>query len=469
MVDGSGYQSTYDRWGDYSHLTLDPDDHETFWYTQEYYVFSGTNWHTHIGAFKISGGSPPDDGIKEAVDSNSLSFVTTGDANWAKVTDAYFYDDDSAKSGTITHNQSCSIETTINYTSAKTVKFYWKVSSESSYDYLRFYVDGAVQYQVSGTVAWQQKSHTLISGFHILKWTYSKDGSVSSGPDCGWVDKIEITDPPPGGDTLARAVDNEPLIFTTSGNNEWFSQTAAYYYDNDAAQSPTLTHNEDSSMQTIISGVASVKFYWKVSSESNYDFLKFYIDDALKGQVSGTVDWQQKSYMVSPGSHTLKWTYSKDYSVSSGYDTGWVDKIELSVDGGCTDPVASAVDDDTCQNYPNSGDESWYETTDNSYCGGSSMTIPTALDNNEAATIETTISGFTSVSFRWKVSSEINYDFLEFYIDGIRQDRISGEVDWQQKSYSISSGTHALKWVYSKDYSISSGSDAGWLDCVTFQ
>ena len=45
---------------------------------------------------------------------------------------------------------------------------------------------------------------------------------------------------------------------------------------------------------------------------------------------------------------------------------------------------------------------------------------------------------------------------------------ISGEVDWQQLSFNIPSGTHTLQWVYSKDASVSVGQDAGWLDQVTF-
>jgi hypothetical protein len=54
MVEGSGYQSSYSRWGDYSSMTIDPDDDETFWYTQEYYINSGTNWQTRIGSFKFA-------------------------------------------------------------------------------------------------------------------------------------------------------------------------------------------------------------------------------------------------------------------------------------------------------------------------------------------------------------------------------------------------------------------------------
>jgi len=50
-------------------------------------------------------------------------------------------------------------------------------------------------------------------------------------------------------------------------------------------------------------------------------------------------------------------------------------------------------------------------------------------------------------------------------LDGVLQDRISGEVGWQQKSYPLGGeGTHALVWVYSKDSGGESGSDRGWVD-----
>jgi len=82
-------------------------------------------------------------------------------------------------------------------------------------------------------------------------------------------------------------------------------------------------------METTITGKTTVKFYWKVSSEASYDYLKFYIDGVLKHQIAGTAAWAQKVYTVTTGSHTLKWVYAKDASVSSGSDTGWVDKLEL--------------------------------------------------------------------------------------------------------------------------------------------
>ena len=44
------------RWGDYTHVSVDPADDCTFWYTNEYYpapVDPFTTWHTRIGSFKF--------------------------------------------------------------------------------------------------------------------------------------------------------------------------------------------------------------------------------------------------------------------------------------------------------------------------------------------------------------------------------------------------------------------------------
>ncbi len=55
LVVGSGYQtSAYNRWGDYSMLSIDPLDDCTFWYTQEYMATSGyAPWSTRIGSFRF--------------------------------------------------------------------------------------------------------------------------------------------------------------------------------------------------------------------------------------------------------------------------------------------------------------------------------------------------------------------------------------------------------------------------------
>jgi hypothetical protein len=55
LTAGTGVQTrSFNRWGDYSAMTVDPNDDCTFWYTQEYYQTTGSfNWSTRISAFKF--------------------------------------------------------------------------------------------------------------------------------------------------------------------------------------------------------------------------------------------------------------------------------------------------------------------------------------------------------------------------------------------------------------------------------
>ena len=57
VVKGTGVQqSTSDRWGDYSSMSIDPTDDCTFFYTQEYIKTTGSfKWNTRINAFKFNG------------------------------------------------------------------------------------------------------------------------------------------------------------------------------------------------------------------------------------------------------------------------------------------------------------------------------------------------------------------------------------------------------------------------------
>jgi hypothetical protein len=130
-------------------------------------------------------------------------------------------------------------------------------------------------------------------------------------------------------DFLSEALDTA-LSFTTGGSADWFSQSTTSHYDGDAAQSGDISGDQDSWMQTTVSGKGTVSFYWKVSSEGDYyDCLKFYIDGSLQEKISGSVGWEQMTYTITAsGSHTLEWRYTKDSYVSSGSDCGWVDTVE---------------------------------------------------------------------------------------------------------------------------------------------
>jgi hypothetical protein len=136
---------------------------------------------------------------------------------------------------------------------------------------------------------------------------------------------------------LASAVDSSSLPFTTGGSANWYEDYSTFTYGSSSVRSGYMTDNQSSYMQTVVSGTGTISFYWKVSSESNYDWLSFYIDGTRQDRISGTstTAWAMKTYSASnTGTHTLKWEYSKDVSSSNGSDAGWVDRITWS--GGST-------------------------------------------------------------------------------------------------------------------------------------
>lgn len=121
-------------------------------------------------------------------------FAIAGDGSteWTVDSNTYYYGGSSLKSAAISH--SATTYTTLTVNGSGTVSFYWKVSSESNYDKLHCYLDGSeVVSAISGLTDWAQVTLTLEEdGEHVIKWSYTKNGSVSSNSDCGWIDRVAL-------------------------------------------------------------------------------------------------------------------------------------------------------------------------------------------------------------------------------------------------------------------------------------
>ena len=124
----------------------------------------------------------------------------------------------------------------------------------------------------------------------------------------------------------------------------------------------------------------SIAFYYKVSSETNYDKLYFYIDGQEKNNWSGNVAWTRAQYAVTAGSHTFIWKYKKDTSVSSGGDCCWLDFVVLPRDMSLS--VSAGIDAATCVDAPiqlngyaaNQTSLEWTTAGDGTFDDASSMT-----------------------------------------------------------------------------------------------
>jgi uncharacterized delta-60 repeat protein len=71
-----------------------------------------------------------------------------------------------------------------------------------------------------------------------------------------------------------------------------------------------------------------------------------------------------------------------------------------------------------------------------------------------------------TAAFEVRVSTEPNWDFLEFYLNGVRVQRWSGDVGWRPFLFSVPAGLNHLQWRLVKDANFSSGLDAAFIDNV---
>ena len=141
--------------------------------------------------------------------------------------------------------------------------------------------------------------------------------------------------------SLAEALDNAELLFTTVGDSEWYGQTDASHDGVDAACTGPLLDGQDSWLQTTVTGPGTLSFWWNGSSEEGADPFELYADGERLDAISGTNGvWRRKTIrMTGGGPHDVIWTYLKDEDGSCGEDCGWVDEVvwtpagDLFVDG----------------------------------------------------------------------------------------------------------------------------------------
>lgn len=117
--------------------------------------------------------------------------------------------------------------------------------------------------------------------------------------------------------------------WTFSGNADWLISSAEFYEGMYSAQSGDINDNQTSELVLDYEVYSEdvLSFWYKVSSESGFDELAFYIDGSLQDAWSGEIGWTLAEYTVGAGTHTFKWAFEKDISISTGQDAAWVDYI----------------------------------------------------------------------------------------------------------------------------------------------
>lgn len=203
---------------------------------------------------------------------------------------------------------------------------------------------------------------------------------------------------------------------------------------------------------------------------------------------------EQFSFMAQTTGGTAPYQYNWDFDQDGNVDSTDEDPTHTYSTTGLQKAALTVIDANQCRSsarievtVPNSGElfisagqlptnytkptdaaGSWIATTNTASEGDFSLRsqITYGSSTSSIETTETFAAG--TLSFDYRVSSEVGFDFFKFYIDGVEQLSADGEVDWTTTTHALSAGSHTLRFSYIKDESLSSGSDTAWIDNLIY-
>ncbi|MDZ4183091.1 MAG: S8 family serine peptidase, partial [Candidatus Cloacimonadaceae bacterium] len=248
---------------------------------------------------------PPDEGF-ESGDFSAFNWVNDSIIPWTVHSGSTFSGSYGARSGDIGNGATSTLSLSLEISAAGNITFYRKVSSESGFDYLRFYIDEVEQESWSGESVWTFQSYPVSAGFRSFRWTYSKDGSVAIGSDCAWLDHIVF--PLFLGDLdipFAEGFEdgwNGWKAINGTQTNKWQTGTAtaktgtkAAYISNDGGTTNAYTVGSTSVVHlqrkiVFPSSTESFKlrFAWKGNGQTTLDGMKVYLVDTSVTPIAGT-------------------------------------------------------------------------------------------------------------------------------------------------------------------------------------
>ncbi|MEG1560629.1 MAG: Ig-like domain-containing protein [Clostridia bacterium] len=304
-----------------------------------------------------------------------------------------------------------------------TVSFDWFSSGEYKSDGIIFVVnrETVASFKLQSDEFANYVYKIPAEGDYTFSWIFVKDGSSSSGEDCGYIDNVAFDVTPPGpvtGVTLSPA--------TVEIYPAQTAQLTAFISPNSALDIGMTFSSSDVSVATV--------------DENG-------LVTAIKG---GTA-------IITVTTHDGGFTATSTIKVKSTEDIMAEINAALNVEGGTLSFAMDLVN-------------LW--ATDATRFPGRNVvhsTTSTIDGSSTSVTLVATTGATKIISFDWMVSSERSYDKAIFAIDGVEQARISGTemTDFSTAVFSAGAvGEHTYTWTYVKDGSSNSGEDMLWLDNI---
>ena len=186
----------------------------------------------------------------------------------------------------------------------------------------------------------------------------------------------------------------------------------------------------------------------------------FYIN-TLDAGANSSVDFTfavNESAAIGTAYEMIIAAYSGNYITTSSY-TFTIGSVTESFETG----------DFSAYNWEFEGDANWTIATDQVYDGQYSVKSgDIGGSSSTRLKIVVEVKQDSEITFYKKVSSELSYDFLNFYVNNSKKGSWSGELGWSKETYTLTAGTHTLRWEYEKDYGYDEGEDCVWIDNIKF-
>jgi alpha-tubulin suppressor-like RCC1 family protein len=346
--------------------------------------------------------------LSEALNATNLVWTSGGDMSWFSQGVQTHGDLAAAQSGAIGDNQQSVLQT--DFVGPGTLTFWWRTVSDPVNASLRCVVNGVEQGRISGVTDWQLQTFYLGSGVQALQWAYVKTNAIPYSLDAGWVDEINFK----SGGTAPFITLNATNLVVIVGSN--------------------------ATLQAGASGTPPLSFQWLFNGAN------------LSGATNASLNLPD-AQLANEGDYVLVVSNAFGVKATTAAHLNAVDFAEALNAASLT--------------WTTTGTKPWFAQTTTTHDGVAALRSGT-IGGSEQSIVQTTVNGPGTLAFWWKVSSETNQDFMNFSTDGVDQGRISGNVNWQQKTYYLPPGAHTLTWSYAKNATVNAGLDAAWLDEVSF-
>jgi len=271
------------------------------------------------------------------------------------------------------------------------------------------------------------------------------------------------------GDALSSALNIEggTIYFVSNGDYPWTVVTEDGRTFAQSGNAGVASSSSVLAATVTLSSPMTLFFDFKAWGEGAiFDKCEFLVDGVTQFAYGARQnDWETYSVLLTAGTHTLTWQYTKDSSVNPTGDYFAVDNVCLGAD------LSEAVSDGALT-VTSLGAYPWTEVTEGGRTYAQSGNAGVASSTSEMSTIvKVTLLSRLSFDFKaWGEGTSTFWDMCEFLVDGVSQFAYGArQNDWETYTMDVTPGTHTLTWRYTKDSSVNPTGDYFAVDNLTIR